>query len=107
MHTIRLREPWTVDFQTGQVIYRRHFNRPTGLTAHDVVRLVIEQLVDGARVSFNSQSLASNSTAWEITPWLLPRNVVQVSIASETMPAQRPFGEVWLEISERPRTSAA
>lgn len=108
MHTIRLRDPWTVDFQADHAIYRRHFNRPTGLTPGDVVRLVIEQLADGARVTFNNQSLASDGAAiWEITPWLLPRNAVQVSIASETLPAAPPFGEVRLEISERPRFPAA
>jgi hypothetical protein len=98
MHTIRLREPWTVDFQPGRAIYRRHFNRPTGLTTDDVVRLVIEQLLEGSKVTFNSQSLARDGSAWVITPWLLPRNTVEVSIASETLPADRPFGEVRLEI---------
>jgi len=108
MHTIRLREPWLIEFQSGCAIYRRHFNRPTGLTNHDVVHLVIEQLVDEAKVSINSQSLVSAGlAAWEITSWILPRNAVQVSLASETLPAERPFGEVRLEISERPRTPAA
>ena len=108
MHTIRLREPWTVESQSGCVIYRRYFNRPTGLTPDDVVCLVIEQLVDEAKVSFNSQSLACGGpTSWDITHWLLLRNAVEVSIASEAVPARRAFGEVRLEISERPRSPAA
>jgi hypothetical protein len=108
MHTIRLREPWEVETEPGRVIYRRHFNCPTGLTTRDVVRLVIEQLLDGSKLSFNNQPLASDGSAdWAITHWLLPRNTVQVSIESATLPAQRPFGEVRLEISERPLPPAA
>lgn len=100
MHTIRLREPWKVEFESGRVVYRRYFNCPTGLTPRDAVSLAIDQLDVAARVSLNTQPLAGGvSSTWEITPWLQPRNVVQVSIASETPPEQRPFGEVRLEIS--------
>lgn len=108
MHTIRLREPWIVESQPGRVIYRRYFNRPTGLTNRDVIRLVIEDLADTAKVTFNSQSLAGESpAAWEIAPWLLARNAVEIVVTSEGLPMQRPFGEVRLEISERPRSPAA
>jgi hypothetical protein len=108
MHIIRLREPWIVETHPDRVVYRRYFNLPTGLGPDDAVRLVIEQLVDEAKVTFNSQPLAHNdSAAWEITPWLFPRNAVEVSIRSETLPARRPFGEVRLELSQRPRTPAA
>jgi len=98
MHTIRLREPWEVEFQPGRVIYRRHFNRPTGLGSGDVVRLMIDQLADGATVSFNGELLASGDSRWNISAQLENRNAIAVSLPRDALPPERPFGEVRLEI---------
>jgi hypothetical protein len=100
MHTIRLREPWTVEFQPGRVIYRRHFNRPTGLGPGDVVRLAIDDLPTAATVFINGQSLTVDASASaEITEALLPRNAVEIIVAADPTAGQRPFGEVMLTIS--------
>jgi hypothetical protein len=96
MHTIRLREPWIVELQSGRVIYRRYFNRPTGLQPGDIVQLAIDGLRHDALVSFNGHPLpASDAMSWEIGGRLQPRNIVIVEAAgSEGLP----FREVRLEI---------
>jgi hypothetical protein len=102
MHTIRLREPWEIEFEPGRVIYRRHFNRPTGLAPGDVVRLAIDDLPAAATVFINGQQLTVDASASDdITTALLPRNAVEIIVAAEGIAGQRPFSEVRLVISER------
>jgi hypothetical protein len=98
MHTIRLREPWEVEAGPGRVIYRRHFNRPTGLGPGEVVRLAVDDLPAGATVSFNGEPLVGGDSGWDISAQLQNRNAIVVSLAAETLPPARPFGEVRLEI---------
>ena len=79
MHTIRLREPWDVELQPGGVLYRRHFNRPTGLQPPDVVRLAIDGLRGDARVGSTPRRLPAKAAAGYIA--LLsssPRNAITV-----------------------------
>ena len=98
MHTIRLREPWEVEIQPDRVLYRRHFNRPTGLGPGDVVRLVIDDLPAGATVSFNGEQLVSSDSCWDISARLRPRSAILIHLAANESPRERPFGEVRLEI---------
>lgn len=102
MHTIRLREPWEIEVSVGCVVYRRHFNRPTGLEQGDVVQLRFEPLSPDLSVRFNDEPLAENSTeglaAWDITPQLQLRNSVTIQFAAATVPTQPPFTNVRLEI---------
>lgn len=123
MHTIRLRDPWESELSAGRAIYRRHFNRPTGLTAADVVRLVVDELPAEAVVSFNGETLGKGlgvrgeglgvrgqgaegrgqkaevgRDSWDITDALQLRNAIIIAVPAEEMPTQRPFGEVRLEI---------
>jgi hypothetical protein len=98
MHTIRLRDPWDVEVRADSVLYQRYFNRPTGLEPTSVVRLAIDHLPAGSRVSVNDTSLGA-AEAWDITSQLQPRNAVVIEIGGHSLP-QRPFGEVRLEIRE-------
>lgn len=100
MHTIRLREPWTIEAQSDRVIYRRHFNRPTGLGPGNIVRLTIESLMESAVVDFNGEALCAGDTSWDITASLQTRNVIEISAAPSAPTAPRPFGEVALLISD-------
>jgi len=99
MHTIRLREPWDVEVAADHVLYRRHFNRPTGLGPGDAVRLVVENLPPETAVSFNKQPLSAPGLCWDITSWLQLRNAIEISVPAAASPFERPFGEVKLEIS--------
>jgi hypothetical protein len=98
MHTIRLREPWEVEAQPGRMIYRRHFNRPTGLEQGDVVRLVIDGLAAAAMVHVNGEPLASGDSCWDISAQLQNRNAIVISLTIDALPPARPFGEVRLEM---------
>lgn len=99
-HTIRLRAPWDVERHPDRVIFRRYFNRPTGLGPADVVRLAIDGLQPGTRVHINASELPPDAVPWDITSQLQPRNAVTIEAGGNT--AERPFGEVHLEI-EAPR----
>ena len=46
-HPIRLRHPWDElpAVAPGKVAYRRRFNRPTGLGAHEIVTLEVDRIV--------------------------------------------------------------
>ena len=97
MHIIRLREPWEVEPRPGGVVYRRYFNRPTGLAGGEAVRLAIDGLPLLAAVSFNGAPLAEGSSG-DITAALLPRNLVVIEVAGAEAAGELPFGEVRLEI---------
>src|SRR3954462_3539560 len=98
MHTIRLREPRQTETLPGRCRYRRFFNRPTGLTASDIVRLAVEQLPAGAIVRVNGQAVPENEGPWAITPWLQVRNEIAIEVPADSPSDPRPFGEVRLEI---------
>jgi len=102
MHVIRLRDPWEVETIQGVVRYRRWFNKPTGIDAGTIVQLVIDDLDPTARVELNDEPLAvlspDNPQSWPITEQLCSRNAVTIDIDGAGETAQRPFGEVRLEI---------
>ena len=57
-HPIRLRHPWeSQPLATGQILYRRRFNRPTGLELHEQVALEIDRTMVAADVSLNGHPL--------------------------------------------------
>ena len=102
MHTIRLREPWEVEAEPGRAIYRRHFNRPTGLEPGNIVRLAIDELPAAAMALLNGQSLTIDaSSSADITAALRARNAIEIIVAADPTAGQRPFGEVRLIISDR------
>ena len=58
-HPIRLRHPWDElpAAAPGKVAYRRRFNRPTGLGAHEIVALEVDRIVFRGRISLNGAAL--------------------------------------------------
>ncbi len=57
-HTIRLRHPWETEGADGQhVVYRRRFNRPTGLESGERVTLEIDRAMVAGQVSLNATVL--------------------------------------------------
>ena len=103
MHTIRLREPWEVEVAPGGIVYRRHFNRPTGLEQGEVVRLKFEPLSPGLSVRFNDEPLPQGCSVWDITLQLQLRNSVVILYAGASVPVEHPFSDVRLEILPGPQ----
>lgn len=96
IHTIRLREPWKSELRGGQTVWTRNFNWPAGLTAREVVWLVIENLPASTGVEVNSQQLIADSPGkFNITKLIAESN--RIAIATPT--AACPF-DVRLEIDE-------
>ncbi len=123
-HPIRLRHPWESEPRAdGQILYRRRFNRPTGLEAHEQVSLEIDRAMVAGQVSLNGASLgqlkpgefftaditsliaeanevavvADPSTARTSPP---PSSSIYISDANE--PTGSPFGDVRLVIRAAP-----
>jgi hypothetical protein len=79
-HTIRLRHPWE-QVEGGvaeRKVFRRRFNRPTGLDAWERVTLEIDRALFCGHLFLNSSPLGEfrpgEVFAAEITPILLPAN---------------------------------
>lgn len=100
-HRIRLREPWEVSpTDDGGTVRRRAFNKPTGLTLGDVVRLVVELAAGLQSVALNGCPLeiARNRdfAVCDIFAVLQPRNQLELRVA-----AGGQIGEVRLEIEAK------
>ena len=109
IHSIRLRSVWKSEPAAEGVRYRRGFNRPTGLAAHERVFLVVDRVGAPARVALNGEVLGevrgAASARFEITQRLQPHNELtfEVTGSADTAapPAGQPggpIGEVRLEI---------
>lgn len=107
IHRIRLRHPWQREPQAGAVLWRRRFNRPTGLDAGHRVFVVIEGDVGLGGVVLNDEPLGTlrgqqSPQPFEVTDRLLGSNELllwlEQSSSDEPMPATTPPGEVWVEI---------
>jgi hypothetical protein len=100
-HIIRLRDPWEAERQNGDVtLWRRRFNRPTGLSPGDQVFLVIQSPTDVPSLRLNDVELPISAhrigaVQAEIVSRLDVRNTIEILAG-----AQRDF-EVWLEIFSR------
>lgn len=127
MHTIRLRRPWqkSCPGQTGAsrvdvpdiplaadmeaaaepqcVVYRRSFNRPSGLTTATRVWLIVSGW-DGAlaELSLNDQPLSACGPPLriEVTAAIAARNGLQVTLVADECGPPRLTGEVTLAIEE-------
>ena len=141
MHSIRLRGPWECkplerdgpgplpspcrvtmpcdwgdslghEFR-GLVRFRRWFNRPTGLEAHERVWIVVESVDATASVTLNGHPLGeiplgATYCEFDITALLQPRNELLVEVGCPADASLRPtdrgnlpgglIGEVGLEI---------
>jgi hypothetical protein len=100
-HRIRLRDPWDVSpTDDGGTVRRRAFNKPTGLTLGDVVRLVVESAEGLQSVTLNDRPLevACNGdvAACDVFAALQPRNQLELRVA-----AGGQIGEVRLEIEAK------
>ncbi|MBN8625351.1 MAG: hypothetical protein J0M17_07675 [Planctomycetes bacterium] len=100
-HRIRLRDPWDVSpTDDGGTVRCRAFNKPTGLTVGDVVRLVVESAEGLQSVALNGRVLevARNRdvAGCDIFAVLQPRNQLELRVA-----AGGQIGEVRLEIEAK------
>ena len=121
MHTIRLRRPWCrqrgdqssrVDVpdetplsggSSTQTVYRRNFNRPTGLTSETKIRLRVESICGSlASVQINELPLTSNTSApYEIELHELnAHNEIEITINDSDGTAGHIDGEVYLVIQD-------
>lgn len=130
VHRIRLRGPWQFEWlsssvrepasgrislpadwrdlfgtESGQVCFRRKFNRPTNLEPGTDVNLVFEGVGGTATVKLNGQSLESQTKShrYRITEHLAPSNELQVDLQFDPTETPEPgglWGLVVLEIVE-------
>ncbi len=100
IHTIRLRQPWTCERADGQAVWKRSFNWPAGLTAREVVWLVIDGLPATASVQVNGHQLATGDALgrFDITRLIAESNRIAITLADSTE-GPCPF-DVRLEIDE-------
>ena len=86
--TVQVPADWSaslgVNFR-GQARYSRRFGCPTGLQPGDQVSLVVDKIDALAEVAINSNSLGTmritdGSCQWPITPFLQPRNLLEITI---------------------------
>jgi hypothetical protein len=99
IHTIRLREPWTSEPLDGKTVWRRSFNWPAGLTAREVVWLVIEGLPATSTVEVNEEHLTADALGrFEITRLIAESNRIAITLA-DAGGDNCPF-DVRLEIDE-------
>jgi beta-galactosidase/beta-glucuronidase len=107
IHRIRLRHPWHREPEAGTIVWRRRFNRPTGLGARERVFVVVEGDVGRGEVVLNGQPLGTLSgqrspQPFEVTDRLLAGNELLLRLewpsAADQTPSAAPPGEVRLEI---------
>lgn len=123
-HPIRLRHPWDSEPQAdGRIVYRRRFNRPTGLDAGEHVSLEIDRalvagdvILNGAKVGqlkpaefFTADITSLLAAANELCVAVDPRTALAVAPASASIyitapdePPGSPVGDVRLVIRVAP-----
>lgn len=108
VHRIRLRHPWSCESQAEGVLWRRRFNRPTGLGPNDRVFVVLEGGGQGV-LGLNEESLGrlggcDEPQAFEVTDRLRPSNELALLLETAARPSETspsvPPGEIRLEIRE-------
>lgn len=78
--SVSLPDASLVQCEAPEVVYRRSFNRPTGLEAKTVVMLVSDLLILANAVRLNDQPLSATSGEVEITPLLRTHNELLVTL---------------------------
>lgn len=97
-HIIRLRDPWDAEHSDEHVtLWRRRFNRPTGLVPGDQVWLVVQTTAAPQSLRLNDIDVplsahGNGSVRVEIASRMEMRNTIEILSG-----APRDF-EVWLEI---------
>jgi hypothetical protein len=89
-HSIRLRQPWEeLPAESGRMLYRRRFNRPTGLDAWERVALEIDRAMLVGEVSLNGfllgQLMPGQLFVADITPHLQAANELSVEADPQTV----------------------
>lgn len=107
VHHIHLRHPWLCEPQAEAVVWRRRFNRPTGLGSGQRVFVVMERLPGLGAVTLNGTvlGLLSGEAApqrFEVTDQLQSHNELVLrldwSAGADQADSSTPPGEVRLEI---------
>jgi beta-galactosidase/beta-glucuronidase len=107
IHRIRLRHPWLCEPQPDAVVWRRRFNRPTGLGPEERVFLVVERLATPGTIVLNGQPLGqirgeAGPQSFDVTDTLELSN--ELTLRLQSPPPDDPHrssslpGEVCLEI---------
>ncbi len=80
-------------------IYRRTFNRPTGLTARSSVWLICGLFAHASHVSLNHRDIAIPiDGSLNITGMLLAQNVIEIGVNTDPMVGPYADATAWLEI---------
>ena len=102
MHVIRLREPWEREsLDEGQLRLTRRFHRPTGLDSESRVWLAVDHAAGQAQVTLNDRGLgeiASYPARLEVTQFLLPLNLLAITLRAPSPDIDEILGAVRLEI---------
>lgn len=108
-HRIRLRRPWRCEPSTDGILWRRRFNRPTGLEPGQRVWVVVDGIAAEGSASLNGHELGrlmpdGRSCRFEVTGQLRLHNELVLELATfppvNDSPTDAPPVEVALEITE-------
>jgi hypothetical protein len=101
-HRMKLREPWQREACGEAIEFRRAFNRPTNLEAHERVFVTIRGATASGSVSVNSRTLgkisAGSDAAFDVTDLLADRNHLVIATPSATDATCLPFAQTAIEI---------
>ena len=95
-HSIRLRQPWDElpARASGRAIFRRRFNRPTGLDTWERVVLEVDRTIFSGEISVNDTPIGQLQSGQffsaDITALLQPSNEIQAEVDSHMAAVQPP-----------------
>lgn len=107
-HSIRLRHPWEeVSAGDGRIVFRRRFNKPTGLDDSQRVALEVDRTLLAADISLNGTPLGQLSPgqpfAADITSLLQPANELKVDADPHTaLAAPPPTSSIYIVEPDEP-----
>ena len=112
-HRIRLRQPWTQrvleqeNYDTSkQVIFERHFNRPTGIESGDQIEVevnaaigeVLDVWLNEAKLTIDSTDTRSTQhTRFDLSDRLIDHNVLRVHLDCHAATPQLGDVNLWIE----------
>lgn len=107
-HPIRLRHPWDSEPQPdGRILYRRQFNRPTGLDAWEQVSLEIDRAMVAGEVSLNGSSIGQLKpgvffTADVTTLLAMANELCVLADPRSALPAPPPSASIYITAPNEP-----